>query len=272
MEPNGVLQLEFKRKKTGETYLARQFFKLPLQVLPVNYLEQDKTAFLYLLNPSSGMLEGDLFREEFQVKEDASVVITTPSSNKIYRSQGKTTCLELMVTIAKGGRLEYLPEYNVPFKDAKYFQRGTFYIEKTGSVFLWDTVMPGRLARGEKFDFTSYCSHISLYYDNELVLREGMLLEPDNIDPHNQAVLEQYNLFATAYLVAEEIPDGLCDKLRDYLKKAGVCSNCSVPGQHILVIKLLFEKNLGVQEVLCQVWNIVREETYKKSAFRIRKY
>lgn len=272
MEPNGILQLEFKRKKTGETYVSRQFFKLPLQILPVNYLEQDKTAFLYLLNPSSGMLEGDLFREEFRIQENAWVVITTPSSNKIYRSQGKTTRLELTVTVAAGGRLEYLPEYNVPFKDAKYLQKGTFYVEKAGSVFLWDTVMPGRLARGETFDFTSYGSRLSLYYDKELVLCEGMRLEPDRTDPHNEAVLGQYNLFASAYLVAEDIPQGLCDKLRRYLREANVCGNCSVPGEHILVIKLLFEKNLGVQEVMCQVWNIVREETYGKSGFRIRKY
>ena len=34
MEPNGILNLTFKKKENGETYLSNQFFKLPLQIFP----------------------------------------------------------------------------------------------------------------------------------------------------------------------------------------------------------------------------------------------
>ena len=82
MEPNGILHLDFKKNSSGKTYVAKQFFKLPLQVLPANTME-DGEAFLYILNPSSGMLEGDLFDLRFSLTDGAEAVITTPSSNKI---------------------------------------------------------------------------------------------------------------------------------------------------------------------------------------------
>lgn len=273
MEPNGKLQLEFKRKQSGETYVSKQYFKLPLQVFPANYLDKDGTAFLYLLNPSSGMLEGDLFDIQFHLKEQSAAVITTPSSNKIYRSKGEDTRQEINATVESGSVLEYLPEHNVPYKESRFYQKSVFHVEKNGSLFTWDAVMPGRMARNESFDFTSYRSNISLYYDGHLKLREGMKLFPADFDPHNVAVLEHYHIFATAYLVAEKITEGLTEKLKTYMDGVeGICGGCSMPDEHVLVVKVLFETSLGMQNILWNIWNIVRKEMYQKEAFRIRKY
>lgn len=273
MQPNGKLQLELKQKQSGETYVSKQFFKLPLQVFPANYLDKDGTAFLYLLNPSSGMLEGDLFDIQFCLREKAAAVITTPSSNKIYRCKGKEIRQEVKAIIAKGGVLEYLPEHNVPYKESRFYQNSTFYVERYASLFTWDAVMPGRLARKESFDFTSYCSKISLYYDGNLKLREGMRLLPEEFNPHNTAVLEHYQIFATAYLVAEEIPETLLAKLKAYMKGIPkICGGCSKSDSNVLVIKVLMETSLGMQNILWNIWNMVRKEMYRKEAFRIRKY
>ena len=273
MEPNAKLHLEFRKKQRGETYVAKQYFKLPLQVFPANYLDEDKSAFLYMLNPSSGMLEGDLFDIRFRLIEGASVVITTPSSNKIYRSNGEDSRQEVRAFIDKGCVLEYLPEHNMPYKDARFCQKSIFQVEKGGTLFTWDSVVPGRLARDEKFDFVKYCSEISLYYDGKLKLREGMKIIPDDFEPHNPAVLERYDIFSTAYLVAEEIPIQLLEKIREYLAdQEGIMGGVSMPDKNVLVIKILFEKNLGMQDILWEIWNLVRKEQLGKEAFRIRKY
>ncbi len=273
MEPNGKLYLDFKRKKSGETYVSKQYFKLPLQVFPANYPEEDGTAFVYLLNPSSGMLENDLFDIRFQLADTAGAVITTPSSNKIYRSNGGDTRQEMTVHVAEGCVLEYLPEHNVPYRNSKFFQKSVFYIEKRGILFTWDIVMPGRLARGECFDFSIYRSDISLYYDGELKLRESIRLLPEEVDPHNVAMMGEYDIFATAYLIAEEIPDVLLEKLRTYMKTVGnIYGGASMPDEHVLIIKVLFQSPLHMQEILWQIWDIVRKNMLNKSAFRIRKY
>lgn len=273
MEPNAKLHLEFKKKKSGESYIARQSCQMPLQVFPAHHLEEDGSAFVYLLNPSSGMLEGDLFDIQFHLKECSQAVITTPSSNKIYCSKGAKTTQMVTANVEAGSVLEYIPEHNVPYKNSKFRQKSVFHVEKGGILFTWDVVMPGRIAREECFDFTAYQSDISLYYDGRLKLREGMKIIPEEFDPHNVAVLEKYDIFATAYLLADEIAPQLLERLRIYMESMEKArGGVSVPDSNVLVIKVLFEKTLGMSEVLWEIWNIVRQESQQKKAFRIRKY
>ena len=273
MEPNAKLHLEFKKKRSGESYIARQSCEMPLQVFPAHHLEEDGSAFVYLLNPSSGMLEGDLFDIQFRLKEQSQAVITTPSSNKIYCSNGAQTTQMVTAYVESGSVLEYIPEHNVPYKDSKFCQKSVFHVEKGGLLFTWDIVMPGRIAREESFDFTIYRSDISLYYGGRLKLREGMKIIPEEFNPHNVAILDKYDIFATAYLVADEINPELLEKLRAYMEKIEyIRGGVSMPDANVLVIKVLFEKILGMQEILWKIWNIVRKEIQQKDAFLIRKY
>lgn len=273
MEPNAKLDLEFKRKKSGETYVSRQYFKLPLQIFPPNYLDMDGTAFLYLLNPSSGMLEGDLFDMSFELKQNASVVITTPASNKIYKSKCKKSRQVVTVKVKSGCVLEYIPMHNMPYADSMFHQEGRYEIEKGGILFTWDTVMPGRIENGESFDFTSYHSDISVFYDEELIIREGMRLVPAKMNAHNVSVLDHFSIFQTAYLIGEYIPDSILERLRQYFStEKEIYAGVSKPDEHALTIKVLYSNTLHVEQIQWNIWNIVRSEMIGKPAFTIRKY
>lgn len=87
IKPTGVIRLELRKKSSGKTYLARQFYDLPLQVLPPYYQDDDGTAFVYLLNPTGGVLQGDRLLTEIKVEKDARALITTPSANKLYKME-----------------------------------------------------------------------------------------------------------------------------------------------------------------------------------------
>ena len=272
MEPNGILNLTFKKKENGETYLSNQFFKLPLQIFPPDARE-DGSVFLFLLNPSSGMLEGDLFDLRFQILEGAEVTITTPSSNKIYKSNGPDTHQHVYASIAKGSVLEYIPEQNVPFKNSRFFQKSIYEIEKGGTLLTWDCMMPGRLERGEDFDFQIYQSETSIIYDGKMLIREGMKIIPEELNPHNPAQMGEYAMVASLYVACECIPDGLCEKIRDYFSnEREIYAGISKVDEHLAVIKILWKETLHMRDDLWEVWNIARKEVLGKKAYRIRKY
>ena len=273
MEPNASLRLDFKRKSDGQTIISRQFFKLPLQIFPPYYPEDDGTAFIYLLNPSSGMLEGDLFEMRFSLSDNASAVITTPSSNKIYRSNGRNSCQQIYAEISKGSCLEFIPEHNVPFKDSRFVQRAEFRVERGGTLFTWDRVVPGRLARNERFDFAEYHSDIAIYYGDRLVIREAASIVPSELSPENPAIMADFTIFATAYLVCEEIPDSLVEELRAFLAKSeDLRGGASKADENLLVIKVLMKSTLHQNEFFAELWDIVRKQALGKPAFKIRKY
>ncbi|MGN0650428.1 MAG: urease accessory protein UreD [Oscillospiraceae bacterium] len=273
MEPNARLLLDFKRKSDGKTYISHQFFKLPLQVFPPFYPEDDGTACVYLLNPSSGMLEGDYFEMRFCLKNKAAAVITTPSANKIYRSNGRSSVQEIYAEISEGCCLEFIPEHNVPYKDSRFFQRSEFHVERGGTLLMWDCVVPGRLARNECFDFTEYRSDISIFYGKRLIIHESANIRPSELAADSPAVMADYMIFSTVYLVCEHIPDELLTELRAFLAKSeNVHGGASCADENLLVIKILMKSTLHINEFSAALWDIVRKHAIGKPAFKIRKY
>lgn len=269
---NGRLAVEFSRKSTGDTYISRQLYKLPLQILPANYLDQDGTAFLYLLNPSSGMLEGDNFDISFQLKEGARAVISTPSSNKIYKTPTGCARQNIKIKVAAKSVLEYLPDQNVPYADSSFGQNTCCQVEKEGMLFLWDILEPGRITRGEVFSFRSYASETSFFYDGELLLRERMCLNTRDIDYLCTGILGEQLISASCYLVCENIETDLVGIIGKQLEEEKVIAGVSSPHHSIMVIKVLTKEIGKMQDVLYRTWNTIRLNTQKKEALSFRKY
>lgn len=271
MKANAELKLKFAKKSTGNSYLQRQFFKLPLQVFPVSENESDGTAFLYLLNPSGGMLEDDFFDLDFNLCEGSSVVITTPSSNKIYKTTDKPARQFLNVNLDKNSVLEYLPEPSVLYKNSKYEQSNIFKIAKNATLFTWDSIISGRIMNGECYDFTSLSMKNEFYYNDKLLLKENSFIEPKTNIFKNLGILNDYKIFSTCYLVTENITEKLLDELKELSSNSILIAN-SMPCKNILVIKLLADEFEELNEVLLCIWNIVRKNVLNKNSFRIRKY
>ena len=50
-----------------------------------HYQDSDGTAFIYLLNPSGGVLQHDRLLTEITLEEGSRVYVTTPSNTKFYK-------------------------------------------------------------------------------------------------------------------------------------------------------------------------------------------
>lgn len=274
MLANGKLYLDFNKRESGETYISKQFYQLPLQVLPANYVEEDGSAFVYLLNPSSGMLEGDLFDYRFHLRDGAETLLTTPSSNKIYKSRKDMTYQQMEADIGGGCVLEYLPEHNVPYGESRFTQQSIFRVKRGGTLFTWDTVVPGRLARGECFDFHTYRSDIRIYYDGKLKVREMTEIDADTINPLQIGILNKYRIFSSCYVVSSRADSHLQEELRTFLteKSGHILGGASMPEEDIMVIKILASHVPEFQKTLWDIWNIVRRHILSKDAIRMRKY
>ena len=79
--PTGRLSLVFRKRADGRTAIAQQYFRLPLQILNPYYQDDDGTAFVYLLNPSGGILQNDRLLTELTLEENSRALITPPGNN-----------------------------------------------------------------------------------------------------------------------------------------------------------------------------------------------
>lgn len=271
-QTTGELSLTFRKKKNGQTYLAEQFFKLPLQVLAPHYQDEDGTAFIYLLNPSGGILQHDRLLTEITVEEDASVLVTTPSTTKFYKMDDGDAKLVNRITVKAGGIMEYLPEHNVPFAQAKAYQENDFYLDKNAVLIASDMVTAGRVSRGEVFEYDAYSSRTRIFVDGRMKVYDNSLMEPAKMDMEKVGLMEGHLSNGTMYVYAPGLAKSIPGTLNEMPHPEGISFAAGMIEEDLMIIRFLGTNIIELQETILKVWGCLREEILGKPAVRIRKY
>jgi urease accessory protein len=204
----------------GITRLKRSLAEPPLQVQRALYLDQSlpEMAFLFLLNPTPGIFQGDVQRIQVQAGPGARVHLTTPSATKIYAMPDRRACQVLDFSLAAGAYLEYLPEPLIPFRGARLVQRTTVNQSHRSVLVFGDVVLPGRTARGESFAFHSLDRRLTVMgATGQPVLHEASILTPLDSDPLGLTVLSPGRPVTGTLLVVA--PDQEFSALREQLQE-----------------------------------------------------
>lgn len=271
-KPTGKLSLVFSRKDNGSTYLSRQYFKLPLQIMMPHYQEDDETAFVYLLNPGGGILQHDRLLTEVTVEDNANVYITTPSSTRFYKMDEGHAEVENLFSVGSGAVLEYMPEYTVPFAQSRSFQKNEFRLKRDSVFIASDIVTAGRTSRNEIFDYDLYSSGTRIYIDDELKLYDSCRITPETMNPVRMGLLEGKLISGTVYAYAEHMPDGICSRLNEAAHEVSIDYAAGMVENMIITVRFLGNDMMSVKEFVYNIWDILRRELIGKGAVRIRKY
>lgn len=271
--PTGKLSLKFRQKKGGGTYLAEQYFKLPLQIMSPHYQDEDGTAFVYLLNPSGGILQHDRLLTEITVEENAKVLVTTPSSTKFYKMDDGYAVLENNITVKGGGILEYLPEHNVPFAESKTYQVNNFYLEEDVTLIASDMVTAGRVSRGERFQYGLYSSKTKIYVGGKLIAFDNGHIEPSNMNLSGIGMLEGSGSNGTIYIYKKDLSNTLIHKINSIeLWGKKISFGVTAVNDSLTIVRFMGESMIDMQEAMLKVWEVIRQTLLHKPSVRIRKY
>jgi len=133
---------------------------------------------VYVLNPTGGVLQGDVLEADIRVEAGAHAIVTTPSATKIHRMDGRQAVSRTRLRVASGSILEYVPEPVIPFAGSRYIEDVSIDVDAGGKLLAWEILAPGRQARGEVFDYDHLGLRLRLAEDGVVVLRERADLRP----------------------------------------------------------------------------------------------
>jgi urease accessory protein len=102
-----------------------------------------------IVNTGGGVAGGDAYRVELTLKEGAEVEATTVAAEKIYRSDGAPARIETRLTLAAQATLFWLPQETIIFDGAGLERRLAVDLAGDASLILVESLVFGRLARGE---------------------------------------------------------------------------------------------------------------------------
>ena len=145
---DGVSELRFGRR-SGVTSVTHLFQRAPCRVLFPNSPADDLPLGV-LLTTSGGLAGGDRVRISVGVEDSAKAVVTTQAAEKIYRSLGPETHVDIALTVTSNAWLEWLPQETILFDRARLSRRTSAEIEAGGRLLAAEMIVFGRTARGER--------------------------------------------------------------------------------------------------------------------------
>jgi urease accessory protein len=155
-----------------------------------------------LVNTAGGMAGGDGFDINIAVGEQAGLVVTTTAAEKVYRSLGPDTTVDVKIDVAGSASLFWLPQETILFDRARMVRRIEVDIAETARVVLAEALVFGRTGMGEGVAQGCLVDQWRVRRAGRLLHAEGLRLDGTISDKLAQPAIAKGGVaIATALLV-----------------------------------------------------------------------
>jgi urease accessory protein len=162
--------------RDGITRLKHLYQHDPLRVLfPLAAAGDIPVAAL--VTTSGGLVGGDRLEIVGSVGQGARACIAPQAAEKVYRSLGAASVIDIALDAGSGGWLEYLPLETILFDGARLERCCRLSVAADARAMAGEILVFGRLARGEVMISGAVRDAIE-------VRRDGRLIWADAFDPH----------------------------------------------------------------------------------------
>src|ERR671920_658858 len=175
-----VLRLE-QDKSNGKTSVKEQYSRVPLYTQRALYLEEalPSMAYMYIISPSGGILQGDRYRMDITLKNNAFFHLTTQGATRLYRMDKNYATQLVNITVGKGCYFEYIPDQIIPYRNSRFYQKVTLNTHDNSTMVYSEILVPGRVGSGESFEYDiCYLKTSAKNQNGDLRFIDIALLEP----------------------------------------------------------------------------------------------
>lgn len=266
-----------KNDKVNKTVIKEQFSKVPLFTQRALYLEESlpSMAYIYIISPSGGVLQGDRYRIDIKLAKNAIAHITTQGATRLYRMEKNFATQILNISLDSNCYFEYVPDQIIPYRDSRFYQSVNLNLHDDATLIYSETIVPGRMAMGESFDYdVCYLKTIAKSHSGSLKLVDTALLEPKKNKLKRFGILEEFNMLSNMYLlVPSKYVSILHEKINeDIIKYDKVVARCSIlPNDSGIVVRILGNMIDNIKEVIHHILKICRKEILGAGFSGIRK-
>lgn len=258
----GKLDLKFSLKN-GRSMLTKNSHFGPFFVQKSFYSSDDNiTPNVYLLHPPGGLVGGDQLVLSVQLEPNSRALITTPSSTKFYRTNGKYALQENVFLLSNYSVLEWIPQSVIFFAKTKARISSTFKLSKGARMVAFEMLCLGNI----NISTSIYPEEIDVFSSISLPCSVGLRdrLKINALDCLDK--LSGFHIVASLFAVpADEV---LLKRVRQLIKEP--INNIQIGGatllDELLVVRLLGNDNQRLKALLNYIWSVIRPSVVGKEA------
>ena len=274
----GALVLKMEHDPGRQKTVAKeQYSKVPLYTQRVLYLEESlpSMAYMYIMSPSGGILQGDRYRMDITLKNDAFFHLTTQGATRLYRMDKNYATQLVNITVGEGCYFEYIPDQIIPYRNSRFYQNVTLNTHDNSTMVYSEILVPGRVGSGESFEYDiCYLKTSAKNQNGDLRFIDIALLEPKKRSIKNFGVLEGFDVVGTVYILTEkkyirELSDQTNSMIESLPKIYGGAT--ILPNNSGVMVRLLGPFASDVRNVIYEIVRISRRVILNAKFSAIRK-
>ncbi|HYY49815.1 MAG TPA: urease accessory protein UreD [Nitrososphaeraceae archaeon] len=274
----GALTLRLEQNtENSKTVVKEQYSKVPLFTQRALYLEESipSMAYMYIISPSGGILQGDRYRMDITLRNNACAHITTQGATRIYRMEKNYATQIVNITVDDGCYFEFVPDQIIPYRDSRFYQTVNLSIHDNATMMYAEMIVPGRVASGESFEYDiCYMKALAKNQNNVLRFIDVAVLEPKKRSLSILGILSKFSVLGNMYILtktkylAQLITEINC-VLQNFSNISGGAT--VLPRDSGVLVRILGEVAQDIRVVMYDIIGITRKIILNASFSGIRK-
>lgn len=264
------LELNLNRDRFNRTICTHQYATYPLRLSPIFRLDNiDKSrAYLYTLNTSPGLLAGDELNVSLKLETNTKLHLTDQAATKVHPMPiaGTQAAVNYYLELQSEANLELVPEPIILYTDAALSQSTSIKLDRTAKLFLSEIILPGRLAKGEFYQFNYYSNRLKVTdLTDKLLLTNAMHLEGTTNPFKNSRLFTPLSIMGSAIAIYPDLDLKLLSKELASIQTAScprvVATDSIIPGDRGLLIRAFAHKTEHLKQYFHLALNCIRSLT-----------
>lgn len=271
-----VLKLEHDPGRQ-KTVAKEQYSKVPLYTQRALYLEESlpSMAYMFIMSPSGGILQGDRYRMDITLKNNAFFHLTTQGATRLYRMDKNYATQLVNITVGEGCYFEFIPDQIIPYRSSRFYQNVTFNAHDNSTMIYSEILVPGRVGSGESFEYDiCYLKASAKNQNGDLRFIDTALLEPKKRSIKDFGILEGFDVIGTVYVLTEEkYIRGLNDQINSAIESLPkIYGGATIlPNNSGVMVRLLGPFASDIRDIVYEIVRISRKAILNAEFSRIRK-
>ena len=274
----GALTLLLEQdQERGKTVVKEQYSKIPLFTQRALYLEESlpSMAYIYIMSPSGGILQGDRYRMDIVLKNKACAHITTQGATRVYRMERNYATQIVNAVVDDGCYLEFIPDQIIPYRDSRFYQTVNLKVHENGTMMYSEMIVPGRVASGESFQYDiCYTKALAKNQKDTLRFIDIAILEPKKRNLNAVGILGTFDVVGSTYILTKtvyvkELKDEINSGLQKFTHFSGGAS--ILPYNSGVIVRMLGNVASDLRNAIYEIIKITRRIILNASFSGMRK-
>lgn len=192
--------------KDGRSYLKDSFFTRPFRIANIGEDRSDPSLYLMVMSSSPGILDNDHYDINIQLESGSRLLLESQSYQRLFNMQtGAQQKMEVM--LSPGSTFSYIQHPVVPHERSIFKAHNIIQLSDHCNFTIGEIITCGRKHSGEVFRYSRFQSLTEVFYNNKLVLKDNVLLQPQLADIMTLGQMEGFTHQATLIHIDTGVSD-----------------------------------------------------------------